>query len=409
MASSSIIQPTAFPRLDDLWTPIQREHNDQTAYKRLDFSFTTNQEAHPRGREDLLKSYSQFIASYTGQSEVTFQTFDGSAVSGSDMTDDYLLDLVQHTQHQEDTKAFDFGLEIIADVDNFDSTEAPVLLSCSFLVQYHAMKMALTLKYDNLLMDEDYADAIFKMLVNRFARVQVYADQEIMLSILNHPHLQQSSRLQHLHSDKDAVSLLHSGFLGTLREYPDRHALDYRSATTQFTVTYRQLDMITTALAHKLRNSIPHTSHNAQLIVPAYMEASSALYVSWLAVLKAGFAFCPLPVDAPAMDLQSIIQDLCATVVLTNEPMLCGRPWDPWYCDGDDLSACLDINEFVTSWMHTPYVPENKTLPSIAETDLAYIMYSSSSLANTFAHEQKRVSMACVFVPNKPHFSLGDL
>lgn len=154
MASSSIIQPTAFPRLDDLWTPNQREHNDQTAYKRLDHSFTTNQKACPRGRDDLLKSYSQFIASYTGQSEITFQyalrteihkpvephviqckTFDESAVSGSDLTDDYVLDLVQHSQHQEDTKAFDFGLEIIADVDNFDSTEAPLLLSSVSIIR----------------------------------------------------------------------------------------------------------------------------------------------------------------------------------------------------------------------------------------------------------------------------------
>jgi hypothetical protein len=51
------------------------------------------------------------------------------------LTDDYVLDLVQHSQHQEDTKAFDFGLEIIADVDNFDSTEAPVLLSSVSIIR----------------------------------------------------------------------------------------------------------------------------------------------------------------------------------------------------------------------------------------------------------------------------------
>lgn len=240
------------------------------------------------------------------------------------------------------------------------------------------MEMALTLKYDTLLMGEDYADAIFKMLVNHISRMQVYSDQETRLSILNHPTLQRPSPLQVPHSDEDATSLLHLGFLGTLRGYPDRHALDYRSTTTQFTMTYRQLDMITTALAHKLSSSIPYTSRSAQSIVPAYMEASPALYISWLAVLKAGFAFCPLPVGAPAVELQSIVQDICATVVLTDGLMLCGRPWDPWYCDGDDLTACLDINEFVTSWMHTPYVPENKTLSNIAGKNLAYIMYSSS-------------------------------
>lgn len=242
------------------------------------------------------------------------------------------------------------------------------------------MEMALTLEYDDLLMDKEYAASAFKMLVNHISTMQVYSDQETRLSILNHPPLQISPRLQRPYSNKDQMPLLHSGFLDTVREHPDRHALDYRLATTQFTMTYRQLDIITTALAHKLRNSISCASRNAQLIVPAYMEPSPALYISWLAVLKAGYAFCPLPIGAPAMELQSIVQDICPTVVLTDRPMLCGRPWDPWYCDDDDLSACLDINDVVTSWVRTPNVLEDKTLPGIAGTDLAYIMYSSSSL-----------------------------
>lgn len=242
------------------------------------------------------------------------------------------------------------------------------------------MEMALTLKYNDLLMDEDYADAAFKMLVKHISRMQVYPDQETRLSILNHPILNQPTRLQHPYSGKDQMLLLHSGFLSTVREYPDRHALDYQSASTHFTMTYRQLDIVTTALALKLRNSIPYTSCNAHSVVPAYMEASPALYISWLAVLKAGFAFCPLPVGASAVELQSVVQDVCATIVLTDRPMLCGRPWDPWYCDDDDLSACLDINDFIANWMRRPDVPGNITLPRVAETDLAYIMYSSSSL-----------------------------
>lgn len=154
MASSSIIQPTAFPRLDILCSPLQRESNSQKAYKRLAFSFTTAQDAHPKGRDDLLKSYSQFIASYTGQSEITFQyvlrtqlykpvepqifqsrTYDEQAISDSDRTHDYVLDLVHHIQQQtQTTTTFDFGLEIVADVDHFLSAEAPALLSCVSII-----------------------------------------------------------------------------------------------------------------------------------------------------------------------------------------------------------------------------------------------------------------------------------
>lgn len=148
MASSSIIQHTAFPRLDDLFSATERERNGQTTHKKLAFSFTTNWEARPKCREDILRSYSHFIASYTGQSEITFQyalrtqiqksvephivrlrTSDDDAASCSDTTDDYVLDSINHSQ-EEDMQAFDFGLEIVADVNNFESAEAPALLSC---------------------------------------------------------------------------------------------------------------------------------------------------------------------------------------------------------------------------------------------------------------------------------------
>lgn len=239
------------------------------------------------------------------------------------------------------------------------------------------MEMTLTLRYDTLLMDEEYADAAFKMLVNHISRTQVYGDQETHLSILNHLPLQQPL----LHSRKAEMSLLYLGFRDTVNEHPSRRALDYRSETTQFTMTYRQLDAITTALAHKLLNSIHRTSNNAQVIVPVYMDASPALYISWLALLKAGFALCPLPVGAPALELQSIVEDTCASLVLTNGPMLCGCPWDAWYRDDDDLSVYLDVNEFITAWMQAPKTLDNRSLPSIAETNLAYVMYSNNSSA----------------------------
>ncbi|KEQ75873.1 acetyl-CoA synthetase-like protein [Aureobasidium namibiae CBS 147.97] len=237
------------------------------------------------------------------------------------------------------------------------------------------MEMTLTLRYDALRMDEEYADAAFKTLVNYMSRRQVYAPQETRLSILNHSALQPSL----LYSKEAEVSLLYSGFRKTVNEYPNRRALDYRSETTQFTMTYRQLNGITTALAHKLLSSIPQTSHSTRTIVPVYMDASPALYVSWLAVLKAGFAFCPLPVGTPALELQSIVEDACASIVLTDGPMLCGCPWDAWYRDDDDLSIYLDVNEFITTWMQTPETFNVKPLPCVAKTDLAYVIYSSKN------------------------------
>jgi len=147
MADSSIIRPTAFPRLDNLLSSVQHEGNDEVQYKQRDFSFTTHHVPCPRGRDALLEDYSQFIAFYTGECEVTYQyalrtqlyhavepqiirarAMDTEVLSDHKTNNDYTFDIIH--PEEGDTTSFDFGLEIVADVDNFISTEAPPLLNC---------------------------------------------------------------------------------------------------------------------------------------------------------------------------------------------------------------------------------------------------------------------------------------
>jgi hypothetical protein len=147
MTVSSIIQPTIFPRLDDRVSHIPREHNKEITFRRRDFSFATNHVGFPRGRDDLLESYSRFIATYTGRCEVAFQyvlrtqlhqtigtqTIQARNIEGELSLDDegsdaYFIDVLQH--EEEDTMSYDFGLELIADVDNFASVEVPPQLNC---------------------------------------------------------------------------------------------------------------------------------------------------------------------------------------------------------------------------------------------------------------------------------------
>jgi len=147
MADPSIIWPTAIPRLDNLLSSVQHEDNDEAQHKRRDFSFATNHVPCPRGRDALLKDYSEFVAFYTGECEVAYQyalrtqlhhavepqiiqarAMDTEILSGHKTNNDYALDIIQ--PEEGDTTSFGFGLEIVADVDNFISTEAPALLNC---------------------------------------------------------------------------------------------------------------------------------------------------------------------------------------------------------------------------------------------------------------------------------------
>ena len=147
MAEPSDIRPTAFPRLDNLLSSVQHEGNDEVQYKQRDFSFATNHVPCPRGRDALLKDYSEFIAFYTGECEVAYQyalrtqihhavepqiiqarAMDTEILSDHKTNKDYTLGIIQPEEGH--TTSFDFGLEIVADVDNFISTEAPPLLNC---------------------------------------------------------------------------------------------------------------------------------------------------------------------------------------------------------------------------------------------------------------------------------------
>jgi len=147
MSDTSNIQPTVFPRLDNLSSSVQSEANDEVQYKQRHFSFATNHVPCPRGKDALLKDYCQFIAFYTGECEVAYQyalrtqthhavepqiiqarKIDTEILSGHKTNNDYTFEIIH--PEEEDTVSFDFGFEIVADVDNFISTEAPPLLNC---------------------------------------------------------------------------------------------------------------------------------------------------------------------------------------------------------------------------------------------------------------------------------------
>lgn len=234
------------------------------------------------------------------------------------------------------------------------------------------MQMTLDMRFDARLMDQDFADVIFKVLVNHMSRTPIYQAEEIQLSSLKHPSLQ---RPPSVHGGSSA--LLHAGFQRSVAQYPGRHALDSRSENSQFTLTYRQLDSLTSCLALKLRDCI-RSNPETQVVVPAYMNTSPALYISWLAVLKAGFAFCPLSTSAHTFELQSIVQEICAPLVLTDKPMFGGRPWDAWYCDDDELIPSLDISAVIQDWMRQPSAPTHR-LPAVSENDIAYIFYDHTT------------------------------
>jgi amino acid adenylation domain-containing protein len=128
------------------------------------------------------------------------------------------------------------------------------------------------------------------------------------------------------------------------------------------TLSYAELDRAANALAHRLQaNGV-----RAGEMVALALQRSVELVVAQLAVLKAGAAYVPLDVLAPAARQAAVVQDCGARLVL------CAR--DTAGLPGAAQRLVVDVDD--------PDVPAGSPAPVARPQgggDLAYVMYTSGS------------------------------
>lgn len=148
---STPIRPTPFPRLDTLSTDLRQAQDDRSLkrqYQRRQHSYASNVAAQPKGKTALLQDFSRFVASFTGEAEVCYQfalrtssvvkpdivqaavvAYTNDETSDDGQTQECLLDVGRSSTDGLD---FDFGFELLADPDVFDSINlAPTLTAVS--------------------------------------------------------------------------------------------------------------------------------------------------------------------------------------------------------------------------------------------------------------------------------------
>lgn len=130
-------------------------------------------------------------------------------------------------------------------------------------------------------------------------------------------------------------------------------------------MTYAELHSASDALA----NHISALCDRKPSIVPVLISQSPLLYVSLLAILKAGSAFCPLNLDAPPDRVKFIYSDTSARLVLSTKELSQSLP----PCQSVQL---LLVDDFLNN--AAPEAPQSQ-LPDIKAEDLAYVMYTSGS------------------------------
>ncbi|KAF7182363.1 hypothetical protein CNMCM7691_001843 [Aspergillus felis] len=237
-------------------------------------------------------------------------------------------------------------------------------------------------------------------------------DQTPDLSILNFPPLMIPPLRDDDSSQTPHVSkpfLLHSAFEGWAQKSPNAIALDFvhslpsdSSIAEHSTLTYASLDAAATYLAIHIRKLLSDDTHNTRnRIIPVYMSTSPELYISYLGILKAGYAFSPIPTDAPVQRVREILRDI-------NSPVILGDAEEP--SSGLLLPDAADDTISKPSWVNVAEVSRWKHLsgeheiptedrlfepPDIDHKDIAYLLFTSGSTGKPKGVQVSHLAVTC--------------
>ncbi|HTS88215.1 MAG TPA: amino acid adenylation domain-containing protein [Gemmatimonadales bacterium] len=173
--------------------------------------------------------------------------------------------------------------------------------------------------------------------------------------------------------------LLWHGLRDSVRRFADRPAIEWRREV----LTYRQLDELSNAVAHVLREAGVGPGHRVGL----YMPKTHRSVVAMLGISKAGAAYVPIDPHAPALRAAYILGDCAVTAVVAS---------------ADRLESLAEHRESLTtlklaivtdgvtqasggsSWVEqqrwNDLKPSSEPVAEPAvETDPAYLLYTSGS------------------------------
>jgi amino acid adenylation domain-containing protein len=150
-------------------------------------------------------------------------------------------------------------------------------------------------------------------------------------------------------------------------------AIDYIATdpSSSRQLTYEQLHRQADVLAQRIISQCPPSSSSSpspeRLIVPLLIPQCPDLYISQLAILKAGGAFCPIVLDVPEERLRFILNDIGACVLLTHSNVAASLP------RLENIAViAVDREDLTKSQASTPSLP-------LSSQNAAYVMYTSGS------------------------------
>lgn len=158
-------------------------------------------------------------------------------------------------------------------------------------------------------------------------------------------------------------------------QHKSKCALDFTSGGSRQRYTYEELRCLVDSLVLRIQESLSKTNSQTeqplcQHIVPVLLPQSPSLYISQLAILQCGGAFCAINLDAPQERIKFVVGDVSANLLITTSEFRDVVSWE-------NGPIVIVVDEF-------PLLPEVEVLQSgvsrdLTPEDLAYVMYTSGS------------------------------
>ncbi|KAF5241448.1 hypothetical protein FANTH_9112, partial [Fusarium anthophilum] len=355
----------------------------------------------------LIETYARFVSGLTGADEVAFILARDSDPESSLASMSVVSAITHQSTEQEHVPlvlswdeldmscCHEDEIQFALNLRNSNSGDDSALERRQDLFVLHilpsaaANKAAVNISYPSQHIPESAAAQLLKIFISKIVSGTEYFDVSTPeSSVLNHPPLLEPP--VQFSSNRDiapSATHLHAGFEYWASTSPNSPALDFFSSLSSpeepaqhEVLSYGILNKAANYLASHLLTLVSQdTIATGRCIVPVYMSTSPELYISYLAILKAGLAFSPLPMDAPLERIRELIQDIMPPVVLG----IGGKP-DVWVNQG-----------IQTTWINVTQISRWKALsnqdmsvkdpefnfqpPPFASSRLAYLFFTSGS------------------------------
>ncbi|KAB8297662.1 hypothetical protein EYC80_001470 [Monilinia laxa] len=153
-------------------------------------------------------------------------------------------------------------------------------------------------------------------------------------------------------------------------EHENSCAIDFTSHDRREKYRYKDIQACVASLVTRIKSTLrSNPISQQQHIVPILLPQSPGLYISQLAILHSGGAFCPINLDAPKGRIKFVAGDISASIIITTLEFQESVSWE----NGPTI---IIVDEFPAIPTKLEDVSESRGLTG---NDLAYVMYTSGS------------------------------